>query len=216
MGTGRLRLEKARIYTLGSSYSRPACRAVRKYRRHRAGLHLTLNDIEFVTRPCRAGDARALSAVAQATILETYAGITNGEDLITYVNAELTVADFERMLASDHIRAWIAETSAGKCAVGYAVAISDVDAKSFSSFELKRLYIFYRFHGSGLGRRLMEDVLSFARQKNSETIWLQVHEANNNAIEFYKRFGFEQRGADVFRAGENSYRVLTFGLTLPR
>jgi ribosomal protein S18 acetylase RimI-like enzyme len=159
-----------------------------------------LNDIGFVTRPCRAGDARALSAVAQATILETYAGITNGEDLITYVNAELTVADFERMLASDHIRAWIAETSAG----------------SFSSFELKRLYIFYRFHGSGLGRRLMEDVLSFGRQKNSETIWLQVHEANNHAIEFYKRFGFEQRGADVFRAGENSYRVLTFGLTLPR
>src|ERR1700756_4154879 len=103
------------------------------------------------------------------------------------------------MLASDHIRAWIAEMSAGKCAVGYAVAISDVDAKSFSSFELKRLYIFYRFHGSGLGRRLMEDVLSFARQKNSETIWLQVHEANNHAIEFYKRFGFEQRGTDVFR-----------------
>jgi len=111
---------------------------------------LALNDIGFVTRACKAGDARALSVVAQATILETYAGITNGDDLIAYVNAELTVADFERMLASDHIRAWVAETSAGKCAVGYAVAVSDGDAKSFSSFELKRLYVFYRFHRSGL------------------------------------------------------------------
>jgi len=59
-------------------------------------------------------------------------------------------------------------------------------------------------------------VLSFAKEMNTETIWLQVHEANTHAIEFNKRFGFEQRGEDMFRAGENSYRVLTFGLTFPR
>jgi ribosomal protein S18 acetylase RimI-like enzyme len=62
----------------------------------------------------------------------------------------------------------------------------------------------------------MHDVLSFARQKNSETIWLQVYEGNNHPIEFYKRFGFERRGADLFRAAEDSYRVLTFALTFPR
>jgi hypothetical protein len=30
----------------------------------------------------------------------------------------------------------------------------------------------------------MEEVLSLAKEMNSETIWLQVHEANNHAIEF--------------------------------
>ena len=120
------------------------------------------------------------------------------------------------MLQSDRVRAWIGETSAGKCAVGYAVAVSDEGVKSFSSFELKRLYIFYRFHGNGLGGALMEEVLSFAKRENSERIWLQVHEANNHAIEFYERFGFVQTGADLFRAGEGSYRVLTLGLTLRR
>jgi diamine N-acetyltransferase len=172
--------------------------------------------MEFVTRPCKPGDERALSLVAQATLLETYAGITDGDDLITYVNAELTVAEFSRMLASDRGQAWIAETTAGKCPVGYAVAVSDEDAQSFSSFELKRLYLFYRFHGHRLGRRLMQEVLSFARHKRSEKIWLQVHEGNHHAIEFYKRFGFVQTGADLFRAGKGSYRVLTFALTLPR
>jgi len=98
--------------------------------------------------------------------------------------------------------------------VGYALVVSDEGANSFSSFELKRLYIFYRFHGSGLGKRLMEDVLSFAKRMKSETIWLQVHEANNHAIEFYKRLGFVQTGADLFRAGEGSYRVLTLRRTL--
>jgi len=36
----------------------------------------------------------------------------------------------------------------------------------------------------------------------SETIWLQIHEANSHAIEFYKRLGFIQTGADLFRAGK--------------
>jgi GNAT superfamily N-acetyltransferase len=173
-------------------------------------------EMEFTTRVCRPGDENALSLVAQATILETYAGISDGDDLVTYVDAESSVADFGRMVASEHIRAWIAETVIGKCAVGYAVAVSDEHAKSFSSFELKRLYVFYRFHGNGLGRRLMEDVLSFARGMKSETVWLQVHEANHHAIQFYKRFGFIQTGVDLFPVGKRSYRVLTMGLTVAR
>ena len=150
--------------------------------------------MEFTTRLCRPGDESALSLVAQATILETYAGLTDGDDLITYAAAESSVVDFSRIVACEHIRAWIAETVIGKCAVGYAVAVSDEHAKSFSSFELKRLLVFYRFHGNGLGRRLMEDVWSFAKGMESETIWLQVHEANNHAIQFYKRFGWPGAG----------------------
>ena len=61
--------------------------------------------MEFVTRPCRPDDEQALALVAQAAILETYAGITDSDDLITYANAELTVADFGRILASDRVRA---------------------------------------------------------------------------------------------------------------
>jgi GNAT superfamily N-acetyltransferase len=124
--------------------------------------------MEFTTRVCRPGDEQMLSLVAQATILETYAGITDGRDLVQYVTAELSVANFGRMMGSDPVRVWIAQTVAGECAVGYAVAVSDEDAKPFSSFELKRLYIFYRFHGKGLGRRLMEDVMAFAKQLKSE------------------------------------------------
>jgi ribosomal protein S18 acetylase RimI-like enzyme len=62
----------------------------------------------------------------------------------------------------------------------------------------------------------MADVLSFAQNMQSEKVWLQVHEANNHVIEFYKRFGFVQTGTDLFRAGEGSYRVQTPGLSLAR
>ncbi len=170
--------------------------------------------MEFATRVCGPGDEQALALVAQGTVLETYAGISDGDDLIKYVTNEVTVADFARVVASDRARAWIAETAVGNCAVGYAMAVSDEGEKLFASFELKRLYIFYRFHGNGLGRRLMEEVLLFGKQMRSERVWLQVHEANLHAIEFYKRFGFVQTGTDLFRVGGGSYRVLNFGLTL--
>ena len=60
--------------------------------------------MEFATRLCGPGDEGALSLVAQATILETYAGITEGDDLVTYANAESSVADFRRIVGSEHMR----------------------------------------------------------------------------------------------------------------
>jgi ribosomal protein S18 acetylase RimI-like enzyme len=172
--------------------------------------------MEFTTRVCVPGDEKALSLIAQATVLESYAGIVDGLDLIAHVTTTLTPQEFGQMVASERVRTWIAETVPGRCIVGYAMAVADEDTESFFSFELKRLYLLYRFHGSGLGKRLMEEVLSFAGQMKSERIWLQVHEANPHAIEFYKRFGFVQTGTDLFRAGEGSYRVLTLSLTLAR
>jgi diamine N-acetyltransferase len=172
--------------------------------------------MKFSTRVCGPGDEQALSLVGQGTILETYAGITDGDDLIKYVTAEMSATAFSQTLASDGCRAWIVETAVGKCAVGYAVAVSDENAKLFSSFELKRLYIFYRFHGTGSGKRLMQEVLSFAKEMKSEKMWLQVHEANHHAIEFYKRHGFVQTGTDLYPAGKGSYQVLRLELTLPR
>jgi hypothetical protein len=41
--------------------------------------------MNFSTRVCGPGDEQALSLVGQGTILETYAGITDGDDLIKYV-----------------------------------------------------------------------------------------------------------------------------------
>jgi ribosomal protein S18 acetylase RimI-like enzyme len=171
--------------------------------------------MEFSTRVCKPGDELALSLVGQATILETYAGIADGDDLIKYASAEMSVAAFAESFADGGFRAWIAETSVGKCPVGYAVAVSDETWKLFSSFELKRLYIFYRFHGSGLGKKLMQDVLSFAKGMKSDKMWLQVHEANHHAIDFYKRFGFVQTGTDLYKAGNGSYQVLKLELRLP-
>jgi diamine N-acetyltransferase len=170
--------------------------------------------VEFLIRLCGPGDEEAVSLINQATILETYAGLSKGTDLVVYVSNELSVDVFKRMLSSERVRVWTVETIVGGCTVGCAVVLSEEGGEPFSTMKLERLYIFYRFHGQGLGKKLMNEVLSFARQRKTNTISLRVHAENAHAIGFYEHYGFKATGSEMFHAGEGSYRVLVMQLAL--
>jgi putative acetyltransferase len=57
--------------------------------------------------------------------------------------------------------------------------------------ELKRLWLLIEYHGQGLGYRMMQELLSFARQKGYAQMRLETdREAQSRAFEFYQRLGF--------------------------
>jgi len=57
--------------------------------------------------------------------------------------------------------------------------------------ELKRVWLLHAYHGQGLGYRMMQELLSFARQKGYLRMRLETdREAQIRAFEFYKRLGF--------------------------
>lgn len=57
--------------------------------------------------------------------------------------------------------------------------------------ELKRLWLLTGYHGRGLGYRMMQELLKFARGKGYERVWLETDPVyQKRAIEFYKRLGF--------------------------
>jgi diamine N-acetyltransferase len=169
--------------------------------------------MEFLVRLCRPGDEKALSLVSQATILETYAGIADAADLYAYVSRELSADTFRTLLASDRARTWAAETKEGKCMIGFALAVSGEGNKPFATMELVRLYLFHRFHGLGLGKRLMDAVLAHARKYKTTMMTLHVHARNADAISFYKHFGFVIISEQPFPAGERDYRVFVMQRT---
>jgi diamine N-acetyltransferase len=163
--------------------------------------------MEFDLRLCGLGDELALSLVAQATILETYAGLADGADLYTYVTGELDARHFHTWLTSDRARIWAVEARTGKCIAGYALIFSDESGEPFKTAELKRLYVLYRFHGSGLGKRLMDAVLEYGRACGTQSLMLRVNTYNERALRFYERYGFERIGEEAFIAGERNYPV---------
>ena len=57
--------------------------------------------------------------------------------------------------------------------------------------ELKRLWLLTEYHGQGLGYRMLQECLSFAREKGYKLIRLETDPiAQSRALEFYKRLGF--------------------------
>ena len=57
--------------------------------------------------------------------------------------------------------------------------------------ELKRLWLLPDYHGKGLGYRMTQELLLFAREKGYERIRLETDPIyQKRAVEFYKRLGF--------------------------
>lgn len=57
--------------------------------------------------------------------------------------------------------------------------------------ELKRLWLLFEYHGQGLGYRMMQELFTFAREKNYQRMRLETDRGHQNrAFDFYKRLGF--------------------------
>jgi ribosomal protein S18 acetylase RimI-like enzyme len=58
--------------------------------------------------------------------------------------------------------------------------------------QLKAIYVLPEFQGRGIGNKLWNEVLRFIDPTKKTTVEVVIH--NKNAIEFYKRLGFEDTG----------------------
>jgi putative acetyltransferase len=57
--------------------------------------------------------------------------------------------------------------------------------------ELKRLWLLFEYHGKGLGYRMIQELLTFAREKGYQRIRLETdRDYQNRAFDLYKRLGF--------------------------
>lgn len=57
--------------------------------------------------------------------------------------------------------------------------------------ELKRVWLLFQYHGQGLGYRIIQELLAFARQTGYQRIRLETdREGQRRAYELYKRLGF--------------------------
>jgi ribosomal protein S18 acetylase RimI-like enzyme len=78
-------------------------------------------------------------------------------------------------------------------------------AKEEGDVELKRIYVFSRFHGTGLGRLLMLAALHDARVRAAPRLLLGTYSENHRAIGFYRKHGFEQIGTRKFLVGDQLF-----------
>jgi ribosomal protein S18 acetylase RimI-like enzyme len=168
-------------------------------------------------RQATTSDADALALVAKATFLETFAGVLEGADIVAHCADEHTATRYTAWLATPDAALWLAEIAPGAAPVGYALLsrpdLPVADPRP-TDYELKRIYVLSRFHGTGVGGALLEAVSAAAKARGGKRLLLGVYAGNARALAFYGRQGFRAVAERQFQVGARTYddRVLALEL----
>lgn len=168
--------------------------------------------VDWTIRPARADDADALALVGAATFLDTYAGAIDGAGVIAHC-AKHHSAAANRSLLEGGASAWLVELAPGASPVGYALACEpELDQAQPGDWELKRIYVLTRFHGTGISAALMDTVIAAAG--DHARLLLGVKNDNHRALRFYRKHGFAEIGTRAFQVGAGVYDDLVLARPL--
>ena len=127
------------------------------------------------------GDAAKLALVGAAAFLESFADDHPGDDLVAHVAEHHSAGWYAARLADPAFASWIAEAPLG-APVGYALlGPPALDGARPGDIELKRIYMLSPWHGTGLGRALLDAVFAEARGRGAARLLLAVYKQNARA-----------------------------------
>ena len=137
-------------------------------------------------------------------------------DMVAHVGGKNST-DAWRAFAQDPAAViWIAELPETRAPVGFAL-LTPPDfpiATDERDIELRRIYVLGKWHGGGLGRRLIEATIAHARAAGKRRFLVGVYSGNDVAIGFYRRVGCELVGRRRFEVGDAIFDDLIFGMNL--
>jgi len=108
---------------------------------------------------------------------------------------------FEDLLADGAAACWMAERAPGGSAVGYlAGRLSEADSlRTVRVAALESMYVRPEARGLGVGARLVEGFLSWARKRGASRASVTAYAANEGAVRFYEREGFSPKNLTLDR-----------------
>ena len=168
-------------------------------------------------RACTVEDAGTLAVIGAATLLEAFAGFIPGQSLLAHCRKNHVAERYVEVLGHPAGRAWLAEVEPEACPVGYAMMTAPDFPEELlreGDAELRRIYVFSRFHGGGTGAKLMELAIASAREQGAKRLLLGVHPGNVRAIAFYGKNGFVKVGTRTFVVGASTFEDPVLALTL--
>ena len=138
--------------------------------------------MEYRIREIRPGDDAAVEGVIRACLREF------GADHEGTAWADPDLCRFSQIYRGEDRRYWVAEDEAGQIVGGTGIGpLPGVDGVC----ELQKMYCLPSARGAGLGRRLMEQALSFARERYRRC-YLETLENMTGAHALYERSGFHR------------------------
>lgn len=156
--------------------------------------------IRFAT----ANDAELIADLSQRTFIDSFGHHNTKENMDKFMTEKFTKqALMAEVSHPDNIflLAYLDDEAVGY--VRMRESENPEDLGNVDAIEIARIYSEQKAIGKGIGKALMLKCIDIAKEKNKKIIWLGVWEHNDNAISFYKKFGFEQFSSHIFMLGDD-------------
>ncbi|MEJ6980436.1 GNAT family N-acetyltransferase [Pedobacter sp. P351] len=164
-------------------------------------------DDEITIREGEPEDAAMIAYFSRKTFLESYGSHNKKRNIEKFLQLHFSVNDLVSEVSRRHITILLAYRTG--VLLGYGVIREAQNPPEINSvlrgMELSRLYVDSTFKGTGVGNALMKECISEARLKEKEILWLSLWNENEQAIDFYTKWGFKKCGSKIFIFGEETH-----------
>lgn len=160
--------------------------------------------IKVTIQPVKPNEVTLLADISRQTFFDTFHEQNTEEDMALYLEHTFNADTVQQELSAKENHFFFARI--GEQIAGY-LKLTEGEIPQLQTtvkaLEISRIYAVKERLGTGIGKALVEFVISFAKQECFKTIWLGVWEHNQRAIQFYQRFGFEKFGEHEFMLGHD-------------
>lgn len=144
------------------------------------------NGKSYILRSPRIADAENMIAYLKATAEETEFGLSYPEEMnFTIEDEENFIHSYSEDKGSIMITAFD-----GERIVGNASLCSEMDRKKTLHRATFGIAILKSDWGQGLGKKILTELITFAKQAGYEQLELEVASCNTAAVSLYKKLGF--------------------------
>jgi ribosomal protein S18 acetylase RimI-like enzyme len=127
---------------------------------------------------------------------ETYSFIPDS-DILEHFNVFYSNDRFDEMISDPFTKGIIAEVNL--VPVGWMKLFENTIEKKFF---ISSLYVLPKFQGLGIGKRLLNEACSIAKEKRFNKVWLGVMKQNVKSLDWYRHLGFIFSDEEPFKMGK--------------
>jgi diamine N-acetyltransferase len=148
----------------------------------------------LIIKPITLNDAETLSALSTQIYAEHYIHLWDDEG-VWYMNNSFSISQLQEELSDSNNLFFFASHENQNVGFLKLRPQNQLTDEQGEGFEIERIYLQKSTTGKGIGRQLMEFAIEMAITQNKDYIWLKAMDSSLDAINFYRKLGFEICGA---------------------
>jgi diamine N-acetyltransferase len=147
----------------------------------------------LIIKPITLNNAEILSALSTQIYAEHYTHLWDDEG-IWYANNSFSISQLQEELSDFNNLFFFASHENQNVGFLKLRPQNQLADEEGDGFEIERIYLQKSTTGKGIGRQLVAFAIGMAVAQNKDYVWLKAIESSFDAVNFYKKLGFEVCG----------------------